>query len=109
MAQKVGEQKPIFDDVFSDGDDDDATYSEKMQSMVNQAGDRFADVTKAVSEALMKAGTTQGTVESVSSVADQQYSKALAAASSVLYGTETGAIESATGVAAGKYAHAVEA
>lgn len=107
MAQNVGEQKPILDDVFSD--DDDATYSEKLQSVVNQAGDRFADVTKAVSEALMKAGTTQGTVESASSVADEQYSKALAAASSVLYGTETGAVESATSVAVGKYAQAVEA
>ena len=107
MAQEVGEQKPILDDVFSD--DDDATYSEKMQSMVNLAGDRYADVTKAVSEALMKAKTTQGTVESASSVAEGQYSKALAAASSVLYGTETGAVESATSVAAGKYAQAVEA
>ena len=105
MAQDVGQQKPILDDVFSD--DDDATYSEKIQSMVNQAGDRFADVTKAVSEALAK--NTQGTVESASSVADEQYSKALAAASSVLYGTETGAVESATSVAAGKYAQAVEA
>ena len=107
MAQIVGEQKPILDDVFSD--DEEATYSEQMQNMVNQAGDRFADVTKAVSEALMQAETTQGTVESASSVADGQYSKALAAASSVLYGTETGAVESATSVAAGKYAKAVEA
>ncbi len=107
MAQIVGEQKPILDDVFSD--DDEATYSEKMQSIVNQAGDKLADVTKAVSEALMRAQTTQGTVESASSVADEQYSKALAAASSVLYGTETGAFESATSVAAGKYAKAVEA
>lgn len=109
MAQNVGEQKPILDDVISDDDNDDATYSEKMQDMVNQAGDKFADVTKAVSEALFKAGTTQGTAESVSSVADGQYSKALAAASSVLYGTETGAVESATSVAAGNYAKAVEA
>ena len=107
MAQNVGEQKPILDDVISD--DDDANYSEKMQNVVNQAGDKFADVTKAVSEALFKAQTTQGTVESVSSVADDQYSKALAAASSVLYGTETGAVEGATSVAAGKYAKAVEA
>ena len=105
MAQDVGQQKPILDDVFSD--DDDTTYSEKIQSMVNQAGDKFADVTKAVREALAK--NTQGTVESASSVADEQYSKALAAASSVLYGTETGAVESATSVAAGKYAQAVEA
>ena len=108
MAQKVNEQKPILDDDFSD-DDDDVTYSEKIQSIVNQAGDRFADVTKAVSEALMKATTTQGTVESASSLAHEQYSKAFAAASSILYGTQTGAVESATSVAAGRYAQAVEA
>ena len=107
MAQKVSEQVPILDDVITD--DDDVTYSEKIQDMVNQAGDKFADVTKAVSEAIMKAKTTQGTVESASSVADEQYSKALAAASSILYGTETGAVESATSVAAGKYAQAVQA
>ena len=109
MAQEVGEQKPILDDVFSDDDDDDATYSEKMQSMINEAGDKFADVTKAVNEALMKATTTQGTVESASSVAEEQYSKALAAASSVLYGSETGAVESVTSVAADRYSQAVEA
>lgn len=107
MAQKVGEQKPVLDDIFSD--DDDATYSDTMQSMVNQAGDILADVTKAVSEALMKAETTQGPVESVLSVPDEQYSKALAAASSILYGTETGAVEGATSVAAGKYAQAIDA
>ena len=107
MAQEVGEQKPILDDVLSD--DDDATYSEKMQDIINQAGDQFTDVTKAVSEALMKTTSTQGTIESASSIADEQYSKALAAASSVLYGTQVGAIESATNVASSKYVQAVEA
>lgn len=107
MAQEVGEQKPILDDVFSE--DADETYSERIQSLVNQAGDKIADVTKAVSEALKKAETTQGTVESVSSMADERYSRALSAASSVLYGTETGALESATSEAAGRYAQAVEA
>ncbi len=107
MAQKVVGQKPILDDVISD--DDDATYSEKMQDMVNQAGDQYADITKAVSEALMGATATQGTLESASSVADDQYSRALSAASSVLYGSETGAVESATSVAAGRYAQAVAA
>lgn len=107
MAQKVAGQKPILDDVFSD--DDDATYSEKMQSMANQAGDKYAEITKAVSEALMKATSTQGTLESASSVADEQYSKALAAASSALYGTETGVVESASSAAAGKYSQAVSA
>jgi hypothetical protein len=66
------------------------------------------DVTKAVSEALMKA-TTQGTVESASSVADDKYSQALEAASIALYGSQTGVVESATSVAAEKYSEAVEA
>ena len=107
MAQEVKEQKPILDDVVTD--DDDATYSEKLQDMVNQAGEKYADVTKAVSDALMKATTTQGTVESASSVAEEQYSKALAAASSVLYGTKQGTAESVTSAAADKYSQAVSA
>ena len=105
MAQKVAERKPILDDVV----DDDSTYSEKIQSMVDQAGDKYADITKAVSEALMKPASTQGSVESMSSIADAQYSSALAAASSVLYGTQQGTAESVTSVAAGKYAEAVAA
>ena len=105
MAQKVGERKPILDDVV----DDDTTYSEKIQSIVDQAGDKYADITKAVSEALMRPASTQGSVESMSSVADAQYSSALAAASSVLYGTQQGTAESVTSVAAGKYAEAVAA
>lgn len=108
MAQKVGEQKPILDDIVSD-DDDDETYSETMQKMVNQAGDKYADITNAVSEALLKATSTQGTVESASSVADEQYSKALAAASNVLYGTHQGTAESVTSAASEKYAQAVSA
>ena len=107
MAQKVGERKPILDDVISD--DDDSTYSETMQKMVDQAGDKYADITNAVSEALMKATSTQGTVESASSVADEQYSKALAAASSVLYGAQQGTAESVTSAASEKYAQAVSA
>ena len=105
MAQKVGEQKPILDDVI----DDDTTYSEKIQSMVDQAGEKYADLTKAVSEAILKPASTQGSVESVSSVADEKYSSALAAASSVLYGTQQGTVESVSSVAAGRYSEAVAA
>ncbi|KAL9026691.1 MAG: hypothetical protein Q9196_004681 [Gyalolechia fulgens] len=105
LAQAVGEQKPILDDLV----DDDATYSEKMQNMIEEAGGRYADVTRAVSEALLKASSTQGTAESVTSVANEQYSKALAAASSALYGTEQGAVESMTSVAADRYSKAVAA
>ncbi|KAL9603944.1 MAG: hypothetical protein Q9219_000882 [cf. Caloplaca sp. 3 TL-2023] len=105
LAQVVGEQKPILDDVV----DDESTYSEKMQSMVEEAGGRYADITRAVNEALLKATSTQGTAESVTSVANEQYSKALAAASSALYGTQQGAIESMTSIAADKYSEAVAA
>lgn len=107
MAQKVGEQKPILDDVISD--DDDATYSERLQEVVNRAGDKYADITRAVSEALLKATNTQGSVESVTSVADAQYSSALAAASSALYGTQQGTAESITSLVSEKYADAVAA
>lgn len=105
MAQAVKEQKPILDDLV----DEDATYSEKLQSMVGEAGDKYADVTRAVSEALLKATSTQGTAESVASAANEQYSQALAAASKALYGTEQGAAESVTSVASEKYSEAVAA
>lgn len=105
MAQAVKEQKPILDDLV----DEDATYSEQMQGMVDQAGERYADVTRAVSEALFQATKTQGTAESVTSVASEQYSKALEAASSALYGTQQGSAESITSVAAAKYSEAVTA
>ncbi|KAL8803810.1 MAG: hypothetical protein Q9182_002942 [Xanthomendoza sp. 2 TL-2023] len=105
MAQAVGGQKPILDDLV----DEDAPYSEKMHSIVDQAGEKYADVTRAVSEALFQATKTQGTSESVTSVAREQYSKALEAASSALYGTQQGAAESVTSVAAEKYSEAVAA
>ena len=106
-AQKVGERKPILDDIVSN--DDDATFSEKVQSMAGEAGDRIADVTKAVSEALLRPTSTQGSVESVTSLASEQYASAIAAASSVLYGTQQGTGESMASVASGKYSDAVAA
>lgn len=107
MAQNVGDQKPILDDVIDD--DEDATYSEKLQSIVNQAGDKYSDVTKAVSEALLRPASTQGSIESATSVAAEQYSSALAAASSVLYGTQAGTAESVTSAASKRFAEAVAA
>jgi hypothetical protein len=105
MAQKVGSKGPILDDMIDDNED--LTYSEKVQSLVNEAGDRCADVTKAVSEALF--GTTQGTMESITSLASEQYSSALAAASSVLYGSTPGPGESIASIASAKYSDAVAA
>ena len=105
MAQEVGEQKPILDDIV----DEDARYSEKLQNIVEQAGDKYADITKAVSEAMLQPTSTQGSVESITSLAGDQYNSALAAASRALYGTEQGAGESVASVASGRYAEAVAA
>ena len=106
MAQKVGDRKPILDDIVSD---EDLSYSEKMQSIVSQAGDKYTDITKAVSEALQKPTVSQGVGESATSLASEQYSSALAAASNALYGTQQGIGESVTSVASGRYAEAVAA
>lgn len=107
MAQKVEKQEPIFDDEIVD--DSEEAYSEKFKSIVDEGGDRFADVTKAVSDALLRHKTEQGSVQSLSAVADEQYSRAIAAASSVLYGTQQGTAESITSLAGRKYAEAVAA
>ncbi|KIX03708.1 uncharacterized protein Z518_07261 [Rhinocladiella mackenziei CBS 650.93] len=105
MAQEVKGSTPILDDVF---DSNEAlTFSEKVQHVVNEAGDRYADVTRAVSEAM--SGTSQGSMESITSVASEQYASALAAASSVLYGTPQGTAEGIASVASEKYEKAVAA
>ncbi|KAB2110976.1 hypothetical protein AG0111_0g742 [Alternaria gaisen] len=107
-AQIIAEAREVVLDQPLDDDEDD-TYSNKLQSAVADAGDRAAEISRAVSEALLGATKAQGTVESASSVASEQYAKALAAASSALYGTEQPAVESATSVVADKYAQAVTA
>ncbi|KAF1835633.1 hypothetical protein BDW02DRAFT_495389 [Decorospora gaudefroyi] len=107
-AQILAEAKQVVFDEPLDDDDDD-TYSSKLQGMVADAGDRAAEMSRAVSEALLGPSKTQGSIESASSIASDQYAKALAAASSVLYGTEQPAVASASSVAAEKYSQAVTA
>ncbi|KAI4937845.1 uncharacterized protein J4E92_000458 [Alternaria infectoria] len=109
-AQIIAEaREPVLDEPLADDDEVVDTYSSKVQSVVADAGDRAAEMSRAVSEALLGPAKTQGTVESASSIASEQYASALAAASSVLYGTEQPAVESATSVIADKYAQAVTA
>jgi hypothetical protein len=106
MAANVEAKQIVLDDEFLDDD----TISDKVQSMMSVAGDKAADLTNAVSEALqLKPTVTQGTVESVTSVAGEQYEKAMSAASSALYGTTPGVAESMSSGAAEKYAQAVTA
>lgn len=106
-AQEVEDRVPIFDDLINE--DDDYAYSEKLQSIVSQAGDKYSDVTRAVSEALMGSTTTQAAAESITSLASEQYSSALEAASRVLYGTAMGTAEILASVASSRYAQAVSA
>jgi hypothetical protein len=111
-AQLFAEAKQvIFDEPLVDDDDDHvAKYSSKLQDVVANAGDRAAELSRAVSEALLGASKTQpGTVESATSLANEQYQLALEAASSVLYGTQQPAVESATSVASERFAQAVTA
>jgi hypothetical protein len=89
--------------------DDDSSFSEKMQSIIGEAGGRWADVTDAVSEALLKPSSTQGSAASVTSLAKDQYESAIAAASRALYGTEQGTGESITSVATERYSQAIAA
>lgn len=108
MAQKVGnQQQPILDDIITD--DEEGTYSETLQNIVNNVGDKYSDVTKAVSEALLKPVSNQGSIEIATSVAEDQYSRALAAASRALYGTQKGTVESVTSIASERYSEAVAA
>jgi hypothetical protein len=106
MAANVEAKQIVLDDEFVDDD----TVSDKVQSMLSVAGVKAADLTNAVSEALqMKPTETQGTVESMTSAANEQYEKAMSAASSALYGTTPGVAESLSSGAAEKYAQAVTA
>ena len=105
MAQFVEAKQIVYDDIVENSDDD--TFSEKVQSLASEAGDKYAELTKVVSEALLKPSSTQG--YQVTSLAAQQYSSALAAASSVLYGTEQGTGESIASVASSRYGDAVSA
>lgn len=106
MAANVEGKQIILDDEFVDDD----TVSDKVHSMVSVAGDKAADLTNAVSEALqLKPTQTQGNLESVTSVAGEQYEKAMSAASSALYGTTPGVAESISSGASEKYAQAVTA
>lgn len=88
--------------------DEQDTYSEKIQSLASEAGDRVADVTKAMSEALLQE-TTQGNIESATSVAAEQYSSVLGAASAAIHGEEKGAAENLASAVSEKYDEASSA
>jgi hypothetical protein len=101
----VEAREPILDDIV----DTEATYSERVQEILDGVKDQASYLTQVVEDAFKAATTTQGTVESVTSVANEQYESALAAASSVLFGTEKGAVEKGSEAARAQYLSAVTA
>ena len=106
MAQSVAERVPVFDDSLNDDDD---SYSKRLQGLKDSAGEKFSELTEAVSEALAKPTSTQGTVQSMTSLASEQYFSALAAASNAFYGPEPEVAEKVSGVAFNRYSEAVSA
>ncbi|KAI9819073.1 MAG: hypothetical protein M1826_001203 [Phylliscum demangeonii] len=102
------QQGPILDDVVVE-DSEGTAFSEKLQSMVNHAGENLSDLTRAVQEAIRGTPTSQGALESATSLASEQYSKALSAASIAFYGTHHSGSQSVVSVASKRYADAVSA
>lgn len=86
MAQAVPSAHSIVldDDIV----DDDAAYSERIQDMANNAMSRASYLTKAIQDAMKPVTSTQGSAESVASLASDQYESAMSAASSALFGTQ---------------------
>jgi hypothetical protein len=105
MAQFVEARQIVYEDIVDDSDDE--TFSEKLASMAREAGDRYSDITKAVSEAFLKPTSTGG--PTVTKLAMEKYSSAISAASVALYGTEQGTGESVASVASSRYFDAVSA
>jgi hypothetical protein len=105
MAEQVPTRQIILEDVVDDSGD--SSFSEKLQSMASEAGDRYSDITKAVNEALI--GPTSMQTVRITKLAAEKYSSALSAASVALYGTEKGTGESVSSVVASRYSDAVAA
>lgn len=104
MAQEVEYHAPILDDEF-DADD----YKEKVNSVLNDANSKYNQMTKAVSEALLKPTPTKGSVESLQNVVQDRYASAMAAASQALYGREPTTGEQVVDAVNSRYQDAVNA
>ena len=77
--------------------------------MIEKAGEKATDLTQAIRDAMLQPAPSQGAVESVTSRACEKYVKAMAAASSVLYGTTPGIFESLSSEMSDRYLQAVTA
>ena len=107
MAQAVPERQVVLDERVDD-DDDDESYAASIKSMLDGAKGQAASLTQAVQDAI-KVRPTQGTYESVNSVAQKQYYSALSAASNALRGTTPAVGEGVLQSASARYEEAVAA
>jgi hypothetical protein len=89
--------------------EEEETLGEKVNDIIDAVNDKLVDASRAVSEALVGATTTQAVGEKYSSIASEKYDSALSAASSALYGTPQPAGESIVSIATDKYSAAVAA
>lgn len=103
-AQVVTHQVPIFDE-----DEDDTSFAEHIKSLASEAGERYAEATRAVGDAFFVQPSAPSYGDQAASMASEQYSRALEAASSVLYGTTPSAGEQIATAASEKYEQAVSA
>lgn len=101
----VEARDPILDGAV----DDDMSYSERLQSVLDGAAEQASALTQAVADAMRPSTTAEGVVESASSLASEQYESAIAAASSVLFGPQKDAVEQGTEAAKAQYESAVTA
>lgn len=103
-AQVVTNQVPILDD-----DEDETSFADHIKSLASEAGERYAEATRAVGEAFYAQPSAPSYGDQAASMASEQYSRALEAASSVLYGTTPSAGEQVATAASKKYEQAVSA
>lgn len=102
-AAFVEAKQVVLDEDFKED------WSEQISNLLEAAGDKASEITSAVSAALLKPTSTQGVVESATSLAQEQYAKALSAASVVLFGTSQPVTESLANGISDRYAQAVTA
>lgn len=107
IAQAIPTNEPLMNDPS--GDEYYNKLPDDIQDLAKQAEEQFAEAIKAVSEALLASLNISGDEERAISVSSEQYSRALAAASSALHSTAPNFSELFKSNAVDRYKAAVSA
>ena len=78
MAQEVIGQLPILEGYVDDEVVDDS-LTEKLRETADEVQERLVQLGKAIKAAVVSQTTSQGSVASVTSIAEEKYSSAVAA------------------------------